>query len=84
MWVGATILATWSDGHGPYRTGRTCERRSVYVFYHRVARVLGVASERDGMMEPSDRRRLAKALARVVVHELVHRVAPDLPHADSG
>jgi hypothetical protein len=36
------------------------------------------------MMEPSDRKRLAKALGRVVVHELVHRVAPDLPHADSG
>lgn len=57
---------------------------AVYVFYHRVARVLGVASERDGMLEPSDRKRLAKALGRVVVHELVHRVAPDLPHADTG
>jgi len=57
---------------------------AVYVFYHRVARVLGVASERDGMMEPSDRKRLAKALGRVVVHELVHRIAPNLPHADSG
>jgi hypothetical protein len=57
---------------------------AVYVFYHRVARVLGVASERDGMLLPSDRKRLAKALGRVVVHELVHRVAPHLPHADSG
>lgn len=36
------------------------------------------------MMEPSDRKRLAKALGRVVVHELAHRVAPDLPHAESG
>lgn len=62
----------------------TAESSAVYVFYHRVARVLGVASERDGMMEPSDRKRLAKALGRVVVHELVHRIAPNLPHADSG
>jgi len=60
------------------------ESSAVYVFYHRVARVLGVAYERDGMMQPSDRKRLAKALGRVVVHELVHRVAPHLPHADSG
>lgn len=142
--VGATILASWSDGHGlvPYRADVRAEVESilkdadiriqwtdasakptletpfpvvvvmtpsepagagwhlspsamgvylsraessaVYVFYHRVARVLGVASERDDMMEPSDRKRLAKALGRVVVHELVHRVAPDLPHADSG
>jgi hypothetical protein len=62
----------------------TAESSAVYVFYHRMARVLGVASDRDGMMEPSDRKRLAKALGRVVVHELVHRVAPDLPHAGSG
>ncbi len=60
------------------------ESSAVYVFYHRVARVLGVASGTDGMMEPSDRKRLAKALGRVVVHELVHRIAPELPHADSG
>jgi hypothetical protein len=60
------------------------ESSEVYIFYHRVARVLGVAADRDGMMEPSDRKRLAKALGWVVVHELVHRVAPDLPHADSG
>ena len=62
----------------------TAEASAVYVFYHRVARVLGVASGRDGMMEPSERKRLAKALGRVVVHELVHRVASDLPHTDSG
>ncbi len=60
------------------------ESSAVYVFYHRVARVLGVASGMDGMMVPSDRKRLAKALGRVVVHELVHRIAPELPHAESG
>jgi hypothetical protein len=36
------------------------------------------------MIAPSDRKRLAKALGRVVVHELVHRIAPELPHARSG
>ncbi len=62
----------------------SAESSAVFVFYRRVARVLGIASERDGMMPPSDRKHLAKALGRVVVHELVHRLAPDLPHADSG
>lgn len=57
---------------------------TIFVFYHRVARVLGASSERDGIMNPSEGKRLAKAVGRVVVHELVHRVAPDLPHADSG
>jgi hypothetical protein len=60
------------------------ESSAVFVFYRRVARVLGVSSERNGMMDPSDARRLARALGRVAVHELVHRVAPDLGHADSG
>ena len=62
----------------------SAESSAVFVFYHRVARVVGVVSVRDGMMRPSDRKRLAKALGRVVVHELVHRLAPNLPHADSG
>ena len=60
------------------------ESSAVFVFYHRVARVLGVTSERNGMMDPSEGKRLAKALGRVVVHELVHRVVPELPHADTG
>ena len=60
------------------------ESSAVFVFYRRVAGVLGVGSGCCGMMEPSDRKRLARALGRVVVHELVHRIAPDLPHADSG
>lgn len=62
----------------------TAESSAVFVFYHRVASVLEGPSARDGMMPPAERKRLAKALARIVVHELVHRVAPDLPHADSG
>lgn len=60
------------------------ESSMVFVFYHRVARVLGVGSGRDRLPAPSERKRLAKAIGRVVVHELVHRVAPDLPHAESG
>jgi hypothetical protein len=64
--------------------GSGSESSAIFVFYRRVAGVLGVGSGCCGMMEPSDRKRLARALARVVVHELVHRVAPDLPHADTG
>lgn len=60
------------------------EASAVFIFYHRVARVVGVSSGRNGMMDPSDAKRLARALGRVAVHELVHRVAPELPHADSG
>jgi hypothetical protein len=60
------------------------EASTVFVFYHRVARVLGIASGREGLISPSDRKRLAKALGRVVVHELVHRIAPELTHARTG
>ncbi len=62
----------------------TAESSAVFVFYRRVTRVLGVASGRDGLLTPSDRKRPAKAIGRVAVHELVHRVAPDLPHAECG
>ena len=88
-----TVVVSPSDPSGagwrlsPFAMGvylSTAESSAVYVFYHRVARVLGIPSGRDGMISPSDRKRLAKALGRVVVHELVHRIAPELPHARSG
>jgi hypothetical protein len=36
------------------------------------------------MLKPPERRDLARAIARVLVHEVVHAVAPNLTHADEG
>jgi hypothetical protein len=54
---------------------------TVFVFHERVRRVLGL---RSGLLPPGERKLLSRALARVAVHEIVHRIAPDLPHAEDG
>ena len=36
------------------------------------------------MLSTEDERNLARALARVVVHEAFHAIAPELPHAKKG
>ena len=66
---------------------RSDESSAVFVFYRRVLDVLGLSGrvERNGgLLTPVERRDLARALGRVVVHELVHRVAPSVSHSPEG
>lgn len=60
------------------------ERRHVIMFPIGVLRVLRL--EPANGLAPPDRyeRRVATAMARVIAHELVHVVAPDHPHTDTG
>jgi hypothetical protein len=58
------------------------ESSAAFVFHDRVLAVLGLS--RSGVRTPAERRMLARALARVAVHEIVHRIAPALPHAEAG
>lgn len=62
----------------------THPRRRVIVFPRRVLRVLD--EERPAGRRPADTYRLetSRAFARVVVHELIHALAPEHSHAEQG
>lgn len=59
-------------------------RRLVFVFPAEVARLLGLRSFSSLPHRVDDNMRFAKALGRVIAHELVHAIAPEHPHADDG
>jgi hypothetical protein len=54
---------------------------SIFVFYPGVRRTLG---HRDGQTSPRHLAELTLALARIVAHEVVHVLAPERGHAESG
>jgi hypothetical protein len=59
--------------------------RAVWVFHDAVRRVLRQPRRARGDTAPSPwDGAFARAVARVVAHEVVHAVAPDEPHADTG
>lgn len=60
------------------------QQSSVFVFYRPLLRNLGLGKNGDSMLRPSERRDVARALGRVVVHEVIHAVAPNLSHSDEG
>jgi hypothetical protein len=87
-----TVVMSPSDPSGPgwnlepsslgvYLLG--ADSRAVFVFHQRVLAVLGL-SRSSGLLPPAERKVLSRALARVAVHEIVHRIAPALPHAEDG
>jgi hypothetical protein len=60
------------------------QQDSVYLFYRPILRNVGLGRKAGGMLNPRERRDTARAIARVLVHEVVHAVAPNLSHADKG
>ena len=60
--------------------GEPGKSRSIFIFYPVLLRTLGLREIRT----PAQRADLARAMARVLVHELVHVVAPERGHAASG
>ncbi len=56
-------------------------KRGIFVFYPGIRRTLG---HRESERSPRHLSELARALARVVAHEVVHALAPERGHADSG
>lgn len=88
-----TIVVTPSQPSGPgwnlkptamgvYLTGGRAD--AVFIFYHRVAAVVGVRAAAERLPTPRERRALARALGRVIVHELVHRLVRGSEHATTG
>ncbi len=59
-------------------------RRKVVVFPLRVARVAGLEPDRENGAQLGRDPRLARALGLVIVHEVVHAMAPSHPHAAHG
>lgn len=57
---------------------------SVYLFYPPILRNIGLGRREGTMLNPRERRDAARAIARVLIHEVVHAVAPHLSHADEG
>jgi hypothetical protein len=57
---------------------------SVYLFYAPILRNAGLGRRAGAMLRPPERRDLSRAIARVVVHEVVHAIAPNISHSDEG
>lgn len=60
------------------------QQSSVFIFFHPILRNLGLGRDAGAMLRPSEKKDVARALGRVVVHEVIHAVAPKLSHADEG
>lgn len=58
--------------------------RTAWINLPGVERTLGLAPDRRKPRPPGSDRSLAHALSRVIAHELVHLLAPDLPHTRDG
>jgi hypothetical protein len=57
---------------------------AAWVYFSNVCRALGLEPSRRLNWTLLERRDLARAIGRVVAHELTHVLAPTLPHAASG
>jgi hypothetical protein len=57
---------------------------SVYIFFSNVMRALAIYPQANRLLSPPELRDLSRALARVIAHEVVHAVAPSLPHTNAG
>jgi hypothetical protein len=69
--------------------GAILERRAragtVYIFVPVVERVIGHDINRERMLHDGRKAHaLARALARVLAHETVHAIDPDIPHGPEG
>ena len=72
-----------SPSLSPRTMGATPKDRSIkaiWVFVPNVAWTLGMPA-RPELWSQRQRRELARALGRVITHELVHALAPDHPHS---
>jgi hypothetical protein len=62
----------------------SAQQDSVYLFYRPILRNIGLGRRGGAMLNPRERRDTARAIARVLIHEVVHAIAPNLSHADEG
>ncbi|HSF20221.1 MAG TPA: hypothetical protein VLK65_32205 [Vicinamibacteria bacterium] len=60
------------------------ESSVVFVFHRSILSALGLPAARERLLDPKERRDVRRALARVAVHEVIHRLVPGLRHAEGG
>ena len=58
----------------------------IYIFFKSVVRTLGYSPKTLTERWPTarEKRELSRALGRVIAHEVIHAVLPELPHTDEG
>ncbi|MFQ5789794.1 MAG: hypothetical protein ACE5JI_04885 [Acidobacteriota bacterium] len=64
--------------------GDAVPRRVVYVFTPKVIQAVGTHPLPHSCLSPRQRNQLGRALARVILHEIVHAIVPTHPHAPEG
>jgi hypothetical protein len=69
------MLGATSTDEGP---------RTIWVDYANVAWVAGTTTESLVSASFFERRRVGVAMGRVIAHEVIHALVPDLPHAGEG
>ena len=72
--LGETVLGAVLSNRAPQRV--------LFVYMPTIAEV--AVALLGGMLGVEDERHLATAIARVIVHETFHAIAPELAHADAG
>jgi hypothetical protein len=58
--------------------------RIIYVFFPNVLRTLGLDLNSTALRTPRKRNQLARALGRILAHEIVHAIAPSHQHREGG
>ena len=64
--------------------GEKVPRESVFISYSSVLCTMGYEPTSDRARSPRQRAHLARALARVIVHELAHAIVPEREHDSDG
>jgi hypothetical protein len=65
-------------------THRGAQSRTTWVYLSNVLWALGMQDRPRQSLTAREQAEIARALGRVVAHEIVHAVAPDLPHSRNG
>jgi hypothetical protein len=65
-------------------TRRGAQSRTTWIYLSNVLWALGLHDRARPGFTPAEQQDIARALGRVVAHEIVHAVAPQLPHSRDG
>lgn len=76
----------WGKGAGVMGVTiwRPGEKPGIYLFFPNIVRSLGLELRRRILERPPATKELARAIGRIVAHELVHFIAPSQPHTEEG